>query len=119
MTKKLNWRLGKLPTPEEVANLIKDEIITKEEARDILFSEVEEKEESIEDLKSEVKFLRELIEKLADRKQIVETIKYIEKPYVQWGWYNPYQVWCNVGDTTLTHTNGTNMLYTSSFSQIN
>lgn len=122
MTKILKWRLGKLPTPSEVQMLVNDKLITKEEARDILFNEVDEKEESLEDLKSEVKFLRELIEKLANRSQIVETIKYVGKPYVHWGWYNPYQVWCGAGDTNTAYIgggNGTMYLTANSDSSIN
>lgn len=115
MTKNLKWRLGKLPTVEELNTLIKDEIITKEEARDILFTEVDEKQESVTDLKQEIKFLRELVEKLAGKSKIVETIKYIEKPYQTWGWYTPYNSWCNTSGTsssylTTSSTGGTTTL---------
>lgn len=39
MTNKLKWRLSRLPEAQEVAQLVKDKIITIEEARQILFSE--------------------------------------------------------------------------------
>lgn len=107
MTKQLKWRLGKLPTPEEVSNLVNDKIITKEEARDILFNEVEEKEQSIDDAKKEIKFLKELVEKLANKSQIIESIRYIEKPYYNYGWYNPYQVWCSTYVSTANSLAGT------------
>jgi hypothetical protein len=42
MTTKLVWRLGKLPSPDEVRELVKDKIITQEEAREILFSQEDE-----------------------------------------------------------------------------
>ncbi len=104
MTKKLKWRLSKLPTPDEVRELVKDKILTNEEAREILFSEEVESEKSVDDLKQEIKFLKELVEKLSNnnRSQIIETIRYIEKPYYHWNWYQPYQYWCSsnslVGD---------------------
>ena len=80
---KLKWRLGKLPTPNEVSDLVRDKIITQEEAREILFSEETEATKTTEELKTEIKFLKELVEKLADNNKIVETIRYIEKPYYQ------------------------------------
>ena len=100
MTNKLKWRLVKLPTSEEVTKLVNDKIITKEEAREILFSEEIESEKSVEDLKQEIKFLKELVEKLGNQTQIIETIRYIEKPYYNWNWYQPYQVWCG-GNSTI------------------
>lgn len=117
MTKKLNWRLSKLPTSDEVLKLVNDKIITKDEAREILFTEVNEKEESLEDAKQEIKFLKELVEKLSDRTGIVEKIRYIEKPYYQWGWYKPYEVWCS--SSNLLDTNGTGTMYLSSNNSVN
>ena len=108
MTKKmtLKWRLGKLPTSNEVIELVSNKVITQEEAREILFST---SEEDTENLKSEIKFLRELINNLSDRNTIVEKIRYIEKPYQQqWGWYQPYYTYCNGGVLT---TNGSNTVY--------
>ena len=96
MTKELKWRLGKLPTSNEVLELLKEKLITKEEAREILFNEVEgEKEKNEDELKSEIKFLKELVENLSkgNKTKIVETIRYIEKPYHNYGWYQPYQNW--------------------------
>ena len=58
MTKtKLIWRLNKLPTTEELRELVKDKIITNEEARDILFNFESEEDRDSESLKSEIKFL--------------------------------------------------------------
>lgn len=103
MTKKLKWRLSKLPTPDEVRELVKDKILTNEEAREILFSEEVESEKSADDLKQEIKFLKELVEKLSNnnRSQIIETIRYIEKPYYIQPWYHNYGVWCNAGTSGL------------------
>lgn len=97
MTKQLKWRLGKLPTSDEVLKLVNDKIITKEEAREILFNEKEELEQDEESLKSEIKFLRELVENLSkgNHTRIIETIREVQKPYYQWDWYRPYQVWCS------------------------
>ena len=97
MKKKLNWRLGKLPSPDEVRELVKDKIITQDEARGILFSEQEETERDIKSLESEIKFLRELVEKLSKNNSstIIETIRYVERPYINYPWYQPYQIWCS------------------------
>ncbi len=114
MTKQLKWRLGKLPTPDEVLKLVNDKLITKEEARDILFNEVDESKRDEESLKEEIKFLRELVAKLSNQSKIVETIRYIEKPYYNYGWYAPYVTYCSNtasltgGNFTLTSaTSGT------------
>lgn len=99
MTKtKLIWRLSKLPTAEELRELVKDKIITQEEAREILFSEQEEKDRDAESLKSEIKFLRELVAKLSEnRSQIITTIKEIEVPvYRRYPWYQSYTTWCGI-----------------------
>jgi len=114
MTKKLTWRLSKLPTPDELRELVKDKIVTQDEAREILFNQEETEERDEASLKSEIKFLRELIDKLASKNQtrIVETIREIEKPYYKWLWYQPYQNWgdsivlCG-NQTTVSNSNGT------------
>jgi len=106
--KTLKWRLSKLPTSEEVISLVKDKIITQEEAREILFSQETEEDRDEESLKSEIKFLRELVDRLSTKNLIVETIRYIEKPYTKWGWYKPYEVWCgpsNSGNITYLSDN--------------
>lgn len=48
--KKIVWRLGKLPTIEELLSLVSSDIITKEEAREIMF--IKEDIKSIEERKS-------------------------------------------------------------------
>lgn len=93
---KIVWRLGKLPTPAELQDLVKTEILTKEEAREILLNTETEEDRDKKSLESEIKFLRELVAKLSEnRSKIVETIKYIEKPYFRYEWYQPYQYYCN------------------------
>ena len=96
MTNTLKWRLGKLPTPMEVTSLVNDKLITKEEAREILFTEESKTERDEKSLEEEIKFLRELVEKLSDNKQdrIIEVIKTVQVPYIQYPWYQPYQYWC-------------------------
>jgi hypothetical protein len=120
--KKLIWRLGKLPSVDELQSLVKDKIITQEEARDILFKSESDEDRDKESLKSEIKFLRELVQQLSgSQNRIIETIKYIEKPYYKWSWYEPYRVYCQTSDlvtyTTSTSaniatatTNGTNLV---------
>ena len=108
---KIVWRLGKLPTTEELRELVKSDILTKEEAREILINLETEEERDKDSLKSEIKFLRELVEKLSkDRGQIVETIKYVEKPYSRYPWYAPYATWCGTGNWTTGTTAGSNLI---------
>ena len=57
MTKKIVWRLSKLPTADELRELVKDKIITQEEAREILFNLETEEERDKKSLESEIKFL--------------------------------------------------------------
>jgi hypothetical protein len=98
MTKKLVWRLGKLPSPDEVRELVKDKIITQEEARDILFNNETQTDRDVKSLEEEIKFLRSLVEKLSkNREQIITTIKEVEIPYKRYPWYDPYIRW---GGTT-------------------
>lgn len=93
MTKQLIWRLGKLPTPDEVLKLVNDKLITKEEAREILFNEETTEQRSVKDLETEIKFLKELVEKLSDRKTIVEVTKQVLPIYINQPWYPPYYYW--------------------------
>ena len=126
MTKNLKWRLSKLPTPDEVRELVKDKIITQDEARDILFSQETEENRDNESLKSEIKFLRELAEKLSNGNsaKVVEIIREVQKPYYyQAPWYKPYQIWCssansNTYGTTLTANTALNFASGTPFSQI-
>lgn len=98
--------MGKLPTPDEVLKLVNDKLITKDEAREILFNEEEvkvyENGRNIESLESEIKFLKEVIEKLGDRTKIIETIRYIEKPYNTYSWIQPYMVYCGTSNGVYT-----------------
>jgi len=102
--KKIIWRLKEQPTTVKLQQLVMSGILTKDEAREILFFLSNEDLHSVyegrseENLQSEIKFLRELVEKLSKgRTDIVETIRYIEKPYYQSPWWKPYEVWCSDG----------------------
>jgi len=117
---KLTWRLSKLPTIQELLDLVKDKVITQEEAKEVLFNKTDElvgsqdvglKEEN-ESLKSEIKFLRELVNKLSNRNQIITTIKEIEKPYQPWPWYDPYIKWCNTDSSSQTLCGSINSIQT-------
>jgi hypothetical protein len=121
MTKKLTWRLGKLPSTEELRELVKDKLITNEEAREILFKLEEDTERDKGSLETEIKFLRELVDKLSNKTQIVEVIKEIRTPYYTQQWVQPYIHWCSgtildngyaTGTQTLTSmaTSGTNSI---------
>lgn len=92
---KLVWRLGKLPSPEELRGLVTDKIITNEEARDILFNAETEEDRDKKSLESEIKFLRDMVEKLSNNSgRIIEVIKEIQIPYYKQRWYKPYEIWC-------------------------
>jgi len=99
MTKKIKWRLSKLPDPLELADLVKGGLLTKDEAREILFTEENDEDRDKQSLKEEIKFLRELVQKLSNnsRSEIIRTIEYIEKPYRKYDWWQPYQMYCSTG----------------------
>lgn len=107
---KLNWRLSKLPTVDELLQLVKDKIITQEEAKEILFNEQTEEDRDKKSLEAEVKFLRELVTRLSNNQttRIIETIKEVERPWKRWNWFGPYERWYTTvgsGNYTLTATN--------------
>lgn len=105
MTKKLVWRLGKLPSPDEVRELVKDKIITQEEAREVLFKEESENDRDTKSLEEEIKFLRTLVEKLStSSSRIVEVIKEVHRPWQTYPWYQPYNTWTCV--TSGSNTSG-------------
>lgn len=100
---KIKWRLSKLPTPDELRELVKDKIVTQDEAREILFDQVDETEADTDALKSEIEFLRKLVEDLSNSR--TDTVRVIEKHinnYPDWTWNQPYWTYCN--GTTLTTT---------------
>jgi len=105
MMNRLVWRLSKLPTVEELLQLVKDKVITQDEAKEVLFSSETEEDRDKKSLESEIKFLRELVEKLSnDKSRIVEIIREVEKPiYIRERWWQPYYTWC--GGTMYYATN--------------
>lgn len=93
---KLVWRLSKLPTPDELRELVKDKIITQAEAREILFSSETKEEQDQKSLESELKFLRELAKELS-KNSSSRTVEYIYKyiePYKRYEWVQPYINYC-------------------------
>lgn len=96
-TKKLVWRLSKLPSVEELRELVIDKIITKDESREILFSFETEEGRDKKSLESEIKFLQNLVEKLSNNNngRVVEIIREIERPWIRYPWYGPYVSWCS------------------------
>lgn len=103
---KLKWRLSKLPSVEELRDLVKDKIITQDETREILFSLENDEDRDKKSLQLEIEFLRRIVQEMARNKtQIVEVIKEIKVPYYEQNWYKPYQVWCqsnSIYDTSAT-----------------
>ena len=117
MTKKLIWRLKEQPTSESLRELVSAGLLSKDEAREVLFSTNEEIERDAKSLEAEIKFLRELVDKLAKNQtaSVVETIRYIEKPYQSYPWHNQYINWCNGHNSGL---NSSGMNCTSNFATI-
>jgi hypothetical protein len=95
-TKNLTWRLEKLPTASEIADLVEAEVITKEEAREIMFGAAESDKEKIKAQEELIKFLQGLVETLAKERgkstttfvPYTRTIEY--KPSATWN-----KVWCD------------------------
>lgn len=116
MTTKIKWRLGKLPDPLEVADLVRQGILTKDEAREILFTQETQEDRDKESLQEEIKFLRQLVEKLSNRTEIVRQIEYIEKPYRKYDWYEPYKFYCSTNNAiySTTGTSTINLMAASS-----
>lgn len=86
---KLKWRLGTLPTPTELRELVNDDILSKDEAHQILISL--EAEEDVKSLKSEINFLRDLVEKLATRTSYTTIWPSITTtPYRGYDWFQKY-----------------------------
>lgn len=98
--KVLRWRLGNLPTAQDVDRLFMDGIIDKEEAREILFTQEEKEDRDKKSLKEEIKFLRDLVERLSDRQETIKIIETIKEPYDPKPWYKPYEIWCGSGTST-------------------
>lgn len=132
---KTKWRLFELPTPAEVGQLVRDEILTKEEAREILISKENDEERDKKSLQGEIKFLRELVEKLSSNRKsdIIREITVIEKPYRQQPWFQPYYTFAGANTLissgtnavgglgssgTATYTDATNSIVPLSFSDI-
>ena len=90
MTKntKLVWRLGKLPTAQEIQDLVKDKIISQEEAREVLFSSETEELKDLKSLEAEVKFLKEIIESLSRGVKTTEAVKQTPLYYEKYPWYD-------------------------------
>lgn len=89
-TTKLVWRLSSRPTVEEITLLLKEKILTKDEVKQILFSSETEEDRDKKSLELEIKFLKEIITEMSKTKgQIIDVVKYIEKPiYYNQPWYN-------------------------------
>lgn len=114
---KLVWRLSKLPTPEELLQLVDAKIITNEEAKEVLFSTETEEDVQISDLQSEITFLKEVVERLSRNQQpkIIEVIREVERPWRTKPWFDPYYQWStNDGKVycTTSNANGTEQMKT-------
>lgn len=110
MTKKevLKWRLGNLPTVEELRELVKDKIITNEEARDILFNKESEEEADVKALKKQIDFLEGLVKELSKQQHFTTIPLYIERYIEKWQPTLPRIVW-----TSSTTTDGSLISYSN------
>lgn len=100
MTTKIKWRLGLLPTPDEVGMLTREGIITKDEAREILISHETEEDRDKKSLQEEIKFLRQLVQNISGNPSIIyRTIERIQQPYLTQPWYPAYQAYCSSATT--------------------
>lgn len=111
MTTKIKWRLGKLPDSQEVSLLVKEGILTKDEAREILISLETDEDRDKKSLQEEIRFLRELVKSMALPSRIVQEIRYIQQPYMQYPWYQNYQTYCANVDNSLVE--GTSQTWTT------
>lgn len=109
---KIKWRLANRPTPIEVQELYTTGLLTKDEAREILFTQETDEDRDKKGLQDEIKFLRELVNRLSPPSTVVETIRYIEKPYQQYPWYVPYATWCT-NTTSLANSQSDLTYYTA------
>jgi hypothetical protein len=98
--KRIIWRLKEQPTTESLSKLVKEGILDKNEARQILFSEDSKEDRDIKSLEKEIEFLKMLIDKIAQRSQIVTTIKEIERPFYNYPWFEFYYDWCDSSSTS-------------------
>lgn len=106
MTTKIKWRLNKLPSVEEITLLLSQKVLTNEEAREILFSLENDEDRDKKSLQEEIKFLRELVQRLSSTPaQIIQTIKYVEKPYTTSPWLQPYVTWASNTDEQIMSSN--------------
>lgn len=107
--------MGKLPSVEELRELVKDKIITQDEARQILFSSETEEDKDIKSLEAEIKFLKEIIESLSRGVAYREVIREVPIYYKQYDWFTPTVTWCNAtlseaGTFTVNATNTNNLI---------
>lgn len=102
MKKNIKWRLGKLPTPDELRALVKDKIITQEEARQILVETKEEGDVDVDSLKAEIEFLKNVIDKL-NSPNTIQVIREYTPRIKHWGWCDPYINYCS----TINNIHGT------------
>lgn len=107
-TTSLSWRLSKLPTVEELLQLVKDKIITQEEAKEILFKNDTKEDRDKKDLETEIEFLRNLIEKLSNNNRAViqPYIHYYQPTYTSNPWYKVYATWADTGNYVSANGNG-------------
>ncbi len=98
MTKKnLKWRLTELPTGDEIAQLVSQNVITKDEAREMLFGNSSKDTEHLEE---RIKFLEGIVDTLLDKIGDPVTVYYPQRyeRIIQPSW----TTWSNIGVTDST-----------------
>lgn len=105
---KLNWRLKDLPTADEIASLVEQEVITKEEAREMLFKDKDELkvDEKVKSLKEQIEFLEGVVDRLTKNRSSWTWTYTPSYPTIYWNTAKPlYQT---LGMSTLTTSSSLN-----------
>lgn len=102
---KLNWRLKELPTADEIASLVEQEVITKDEAREMLFKDKEEasSDKEIKSLREQIEFLERIVDSLSKNRGGIVTYTPTYPTYWKW---QPNTVLCSSLGTLQSTSSG-------------
>ena len=105
---KLNWRLKELPTADEIASLVEQEVISKVEAREMLFKDKDEtkSDEKVKALKEQIQFLEGVVDRLTKNNNAWTWTYTPAYPTVYWSTASP--IYSKLGMSTLTTSSSLN-----------
>lgn len=106
---KLNWRLKELPTADEIASLVEQEVITKEEAREMLFKDKKEidQDEKTKALKEQIEFLEGVIDRLTKTRSAWSWTYTPSYPTIYWNTSKPVYTTLGMGRITVSGSTST------------